>query len=676
MKLALAGFLVGTSAAAFGASVEKLSVVSNGAVIGSVAATIDGRTETVDYAVSNNGRGPKDHATLTLGANGIPVSWTIRGSSVMGAPIDESYNWSNGRAHWVSEPDKGEVASPTPKLYLVSEDSPWVLGTYARALLAAPGHKLDMLPSGTMSLAKVRDAEIGGVPVSVYRLDGAQVDPDYVLLDKQQRLFATLKQAAGGMSALLSVRAGFEKQEQALRSLLDSVEMARAHDLARRLAHDYGAPIRIINVHVFDPASGTLGPATTVVVDKDRIVRTAALPDDSTAAGKGEVVVDGQGGTLVPGLADMHAHMTLQSGILQIAGGVTTARDMGNDNQFMQKLVPAIDRGEIIGPHLVLNGFIEGKSPFSAHAGFVVDSADAAIAAARWYADHGYWRIKIYNSMKPEWVKPLAAEAHRLGMGVCGHIPAFTTPDAMMLAGYDELTHLNQLMLGWLLKPGEDSRTPLRLMAMARAATLDLSSAPVTHTIDLMKQRHVPLDTTASIFEWLMLSRAGAMPPTDTAFYDHMPIGFRRAEQRTYVQLKAPGDDDAFRKGFAKMIELMGLLHRNGIQLLPGTDNSNGFTLHRELVLYTMAGLTPAEALRADTLDIARYFGRTEETGSIERGKRADLMLVAGDPTRDINAINAPRMVIKSGTVYFPSEIYTALGIEPFAAPPPVSDPR
>src|SRR6185503_10016721 len=115
----------------------------------------------------------------------------------------------------------------------------------------------------------------------------------------------------------------------------------------------------------------------------------------------------------------------------------------------------------------------------SARTGFVVESLPDGLRDVQWYADRGYIQIKIYNSMNPDWVQPLAARARELGLRTVGHVPAFTTPDKMIEAGYNEVTHINQLMLGWLLTPEEDTRTPLRLTAMSRAADLDLASPRV-----------------------------------------------------------------------------------------------------------------------------------------------------------------------------------------------------
>jgi hypothetical protein len=252
-------------------------------------------------------------------------------------------------------------------------------------------------------------------------------------------------------------------------------------------------------------------------------------------------------------------------------------------------------------------------------------------------------------------------------------VPAFTTPDRMIEDGYDEITHVNQLMLGWLIKPGEDTRTPLRLTALSRAADLDLAGAPVRHTIDLMKSHQVGLDTTAVIVERLMLSRAGEVAEGDEPYLDHMPIGYQRYRRRSFVNFKDEAEKARYDKAFAKVLDVMALLHREGIPLWPGTDDTTGFTVHRELELYAKIGMTPAEVLRVATFDCDRYLSRDQDYGSLERGKRADFFLIPGDPTKNISAIREIRLVMKDGVAYYPQEIYSAIGIKPFASPPPLT---
>jgi hypothetical protein len=348
---------------------------------------------------------------------------------------------------------------------------------------------------------------------------------------------------------------------------------------------------------------------------------------------------------------------------------------MGNDNQKLLDLMPRLDAGELPGPTIIPSGLIEGRSPYSAHLGVIPETLDEALDAVRWYADRGYAQIKLYNSLNPAWVEPLTAEARRLGLRAVGHIPAFTTPDRMMQDGYQEITHINQLMLGWLLDPGEDTRTPLRLTAMARARDLDLDAPKVRRTVALMQELGVGLDTTTVIVERLMLSRARHIQAGDAPYLDHMPIGYQRYRKRTFAPAQDADELRCYDEAFPKVLQTMALLRRAGISLWPGTDDGTGFTLHRELELYVESGMTPAEALRVATYDCAAHLGRSHSHGSIERGKRADLLLLEGDPTSDISALRRIRMVMKDGDIYFPQDIYRELGVAPFAAPPPISTP-
>ena len=651
------------------ASVERFTIVQDSTTIGTIVAITDNDLVNVDFAVSENGRGPKHHETIRLGSDFVPVEWTVAGTSLMGGPVSEKYSWQSGKATWTSQADHGEVPTAKPELYVVNDDSPWALFVYARALLEAPNHTLEVLPSGSMRLSQVSELTVGngtnGLPVTIYRLDGVKLDPQYVMLDQSRRLVSVFGDGA------LTVREGYEKEAEFINKISRDLGFAWARDEQRKLRHHFDAPVRIRNVHIFDPLTGRVSAASTVVVAGGRISEIFPLADSSSDP-EDEVLIDGEGGTLVPGLHDMHSHSTLRSGLFYLAAGITSTRDMGNDNSFLLRLIPEINAGEIAGPRITPNGFLEGKSQYSARTGFVAETLPDALRDVHWYADRGYFQIKIYNSMNPDWVKPIAEEAHRLGMTVTGHIPAFDTPDRAIRDGYNEITHINQLMLGWLLKPGEDTRTPLRLTAMARAATLDLSSAPVQTTLALMKANHIAHDPTAVILERLMLSRAGTVQPGDVDYLDHMPISYQRYRRRTFVPIKTPEEDEAYRKAFAKVIETLRMLRENGIRLLPGTDDTTGFTLHRELELYTNAGMTPAEALRAATLTPEEYLGHSDELGRIERGKIADFFVIAGDPTTDIREIKFARLVSKGNSIYFPNEIYQELSIKPFAAPPPI----
>jgi imidazolonepropionase-like amidohydrolase len=163
------------------------------------------------------------------------------------------------------------------------------------------------------------------------------------------------------------------------------------------------------------------------------------------------------------------------------------------------------------------------------------------------------------------------------------------------------------------------------------------------------------------------------VPDNSAAYLEHMPIGYLRYHKRSYVSFKGTEEEARYAAAFQKVMDTIALLHKDGVRLLPGTDNNIGFTVHRELELYTKAGIPAAEVLRMATYDLEAYMHRDQNYGTIARDKVADFFLVPGDPTQDINAIRQIRMVMKDGVIYFPQEIYQAYGIKPFAAPPPVT---
>jgi hypothetical protein len=380
-------------------------------------------------------------------------------------------------------------------------------------------------------------------------------------------------------------------------------------------------------------------------------------------------VVDGTGGTLLPGLFDAHSHLDDWGGALNIAAGVTLARDPGNDNDTLLLLEKRIAAGEVMGPRVKNSGFLEGKSPFSAHTGFVVDSADEAKEKVRWYASHGFWGVKIYNSMNPDFVKPIADEAHRLGLHVSGHVPAFMSAEQAIRDGYDEITHINQLVLDFLIdRSKDDTRTTFRFTAVGeRMQSLDLRSEPVQRMIALMKSRKTTLDPTLATFSPVLLARPGTAAPADVPWLDHMPVAVQRGRASAVLDVK-PEQYATYDASWKKLEDMLLMLYENGIQLVPGTEDVAGMVLHSELEAWVKAGIPAPAVLSMATVGGARFLGVDGQQGPIAPGKLADLYLVDGDPTQDIRAIRKGKLVVKGGNVYYPDEIHESLGIKPFQA--------
>jgi imidazolonepropionase-like amidohydrolase len=465
------------------------------------------------------------------------------------------------------------------------------------------------------------------------------------------------------------VVAGYEAVTAELERLQQQAEAKYLEDLAAKHTQALPQPILIRNVRVFDAQSKSLGEPADVYVNDGRI---AAIYPANSPAKDPATVIDGAGRALLPGLFDMHTHEDAWNSALQIAGGVTTTRDMGNDNAVLAKLRADIAAGRAIGPHIEPAGYIEGEGPFASRGGFVVDDVESAQEAVDWYAERGYRQVKLYNSIKPEWAGPIAAYAHSRGLRVSGHVPAFSRAARVVQEGYDELQHINQLMLNFVSDPDTDSRTILRFNLVGeRARDLDLDSAAVRDFIRLLADRGTVIDATMATFEATYTQQPGDMDPSLAPVADHFPVANQRAWRNNSTDVSG-GKLATYRESWQRMMQFFGRLHAAGVPLVAGTDSLAGFMLHRELELYVQAGIPAGEVIRIATEGAARVAGVLADRGTVERGKRADLILVEGDPASDISDIRRISYVLKDGVGHAPATLYEEFGIRRFVEPPAI----
>ncbi len=670
MRIPISFIILGAmaSSASAQAPAERYLVISNGARVGHLQVTRHGTRVDTDFLIDDNGRGPKIRETWQLGPDGLPRQLTLSGKTTFGSPAKESFRWQGNRAEWQSLNDRGSTAATGRGMYLPIDGSPYFVALYLPALLAASEHTLPAWPGGSVRAERVRDVSLpgSGGKSTVWALWGLDLAPVFILTGPDGR-------GAGALSGwFVLVPEAWEKNAKELNQLAVKLESELLATLTTRLTHRWDRPVQLRNVRVLDPVTGTLSPPTSVVTYHGRITTIASdfEPPDST------IRIDGEGGTLVPGLFDLHSHYGTWQGPLHLAAGVTTVRDMGNDNLVLDEILRGVEKGTLMGPRVVRSGFLEGKSPFSAQGGFVVDSLPVALEKVRWYAERGYYQVKIYNSMPPDWVAPIAAEAHRLGMRVAGHVPAFSSSPRVVRDGYDEVTHINQLILSFLIDTDkEDTRTPFRFTALGlRAAKLSLDDPRLQQLIAEMLKRGVGHDPTIATFQSLLLARAGKVTPGDAPWLDHMPGPIQRSRKVAILDIK-PGEDATYRASSQKLRDVLKLLFDRGIHLVPGTDDVPGVMLHSELEEWQRAGIPAKDVLRLATIGAAEHLGLDRELGTIARGKRADLLLVPGDPTKDVSVLRQVRLVMKDGAVYFPDELHTAIGVKPFGTRPVIQEP-
>ena len=444
----------------------------------------------------------------------------------------------------------------------------------------------------------------------------------------------------------------------------NKVKESRAADLAAKLAHHVPG-IVFTHANVFDAESGKVVPDQDVLVVGNRIVSVQFIVRPLQGPPPaGITVIDATGKTLLPGLWDMHAHVGDNHGLLNLAAGVTTIRDLGNDTDSLLARRQRIADGKEIGTRIVLAGIIDGRGPYQGPTKVLVSTEAEARAAVDNYKRLGYRQIKIYSSVRPELVPAIIDEAHKNGLRVSGHIPAEMTAAQCVELGYDEIQHINFLVLNFF-PDIKNTNTIARLVEPAkRGADLDLASPQVQSFIKLLQDHHTKLDLTLSIFEDQYLNRAGQIPRGSQPIASRLPAQVRRGLLSTGLTPPA-GMDDTYRKSFAKMMDFAGLLYRSGIPIEAGTDSMPGFALHRELELDVQAGISPAQVLQNATLNAARIMSLDKDLGSIAPGKLADLVLVDGNPAANISDIRKTALVVKDGVLYNPAELYTELGVKP-----------
>jgi imidazolonepropionase-like amidohydrolase len=413
---------------------------------------------------------------------------------------------------------------------------------------------------------------------------------------------------------------------------------------------------------LFDPATLEVHAGTTVLLDGERIL--AVGPDGEVVLPADTEILDAGGMTLLPGLWDMHAHLSEFDGPLNLAAGVTGARDLANDVDELAALRTQWESGETLGPRVVAAGFLDGPGPYAGPTRALVDSVDAGVEWIRRYAGLGYGQIKLYSSLRPELVAPLAAEAHRLGLRVSGHIPAGMIAEQAIADGYDELQHINMVVLNFFPEIVE-TRTPARFTEVAaRATEIDPASERFLRFVELLRARGTVVDPTVSIFLGMFRDRPGEISREMAAVADRLPPTVRRG----YLAGGLPvpeGMAETYERSADRLLELVAALHHAGVPIVAGTDALAGFALHRELEVYVGAGIPAPEVLRIATLGAARVLGLDGELGSVAPGKLADLVLVAGRPDERIGDLRRVRTVIRGGRVIDAVALYSALGVAP-----------
>jgi len=641
------------------ASAERYLVVSDAGKHGEMWRWTlpDGRTA-FRHSQSLRGWITETDATVRYSQDGRPAEIVVRGITPSGDAA-ESYTEGAGNARWTTAIDSG--SAPAGKKVYLPAGGPGLVNAWLIEQLAAAGEQgVELLPSGRASLAFGPSLTINGPSgaktVKLAFLRGILSSPLPVWLDEQNKYFADV----GWISVM---PAGFEANAKAMRDVQDLATADAVKSIAQRfLTTAARAPVLFDNVRLFDADKGVFLDNRAVLAADGKIEAIGAA--GSITPPSGARVFDGRGKTLVPGIWDSHMHIGDDWDVLaNMANGMTSFRSPGTMIDRAQSVVARRASGELLMGEPFIQAIVDKKDPLAAQGSMTVSSEAEAIEAVREIKQADLWGVKFYTSMNPAWIAPAAAEAKKLGLHVSGHVPATMRPLEAVRAGYDELTHLNFVVMQAMPKAVVDkANTAERIAGPARLAKdVDWDAPGMRAFIAELKQRGTIVDPTLVIFESMLTSDGGTPAPAYVPYVGIIsPVLDRSFKAGGYPLAEGLTRSD-YRKSYAKMAELLRKLHDAGVTIVAGTDGS-GIELVRELELYRGVGFTPAEALQSATIVPARVVGADRRTGSIAVGKEADMVLVDGDVSKDLGALRRVVTVVSDGYVMDGDELRKAAG--------------
>jgi imidazolonepropionase-like amidohydrolase len=597
-----------------------------------------GLTQTSKFSFVDRGTTVPLDTTLQFDRDLNPVRLAIRGDVARISKIDVEVTLSSGVA--------------TIREGSVSRREPTSAGVFMLAGYAPPSVQMTLMRYWA---ARGRPATVPLLPHGAARIqprgrDEISADGRTVMLDRysvdgviwgRETLWVD---AGGRLAALVSVDAEFDHFEAARPEFASAIPqlVARAASdgmaaMAETAATESPAASRqvaIVGGTILDMTGRKPIPNGTVVIGDGRI--TAVGPSNRIAVPPQATVVRAAGKTVMPGLWDMHAHFEqVEWGPIYLAAGITTVRDVGNELEFVAAVRDAVAAGKGLGPRMLLAGLIDGPG----RRGLGVSRAATPEEGRQWvdrYHDAGFDQIKVYSSVTLDVLRAIAAEAHKFGMTVAGHVPDSLNALTAMDAGLDQISHAEYLG--------------------------DAASSDPQEVIAALKRHGAVVDPTLALYE--LLAR-----PLDQPI-DTFEPGIRKVARELETPLNgfgAPIERAARAKArLAEGLALVNRLHRAGVPIVAGTDQSvPGHSLHRELELYAQAGFSPFDALAAATVVPARAMKKLADSGTIENGKRGDVIVLDGNPLDDIRNTRRIYRVVTNGRVFDPAPLWRSVGFQP-----------
>ena len=565
-------------------------------------------------------------STLRLGSDLIPVHFTAKGRSYRFVNVDVDVSVANrvatvrhlGESADVRLPDTYFTAlSYAPLVGRALLVRYWERHGRPRQLAVVPGTPTR---SVAIEFRGVDSVRIGDQTVRLrrYLVHGVVWGREWLWLDDQDRFAAIVTRIH--ILPLEGVRAD-------LADALPVLQQAAVDDMTTIMREQAASTPRVAEESfVLDGATLIDGTGRPPIADSVIVVRNGQI----VAAGArgrpsmppGVRVIDAHGTTVTPGLWDMHAHASqIEWAPAYLGVGVTTIRDMGAETRYITALRDAGAAPRVVGPRVLVAGLIDGEAP--AAFGSVTASTPAqARSIVEHYHAAGFQQMKLYSLLQPDLVAATTTRAHELGMTVTGHVPTSLGTRRAIEAGMDQVAHMPI--------DGEPG------------------SAEQRETIALLAKRQVVVDPTIPWTELL-----GRAPETPIESFESsigaapLPLVF------SYRSVVNKVDAAGARQRLERQLAMIKTLYDAGVPIVAGTDGGvPGYSLLRSLELYVQAGLTPMAAIQSATSVAAKAMGEAATAGTIEPGKRADLLVLDADPLADIRNIRQSRWVVVGGRVY------------------------
>lgn len=426
--------------------------------------------------------------------------------------------------------------------------------------------------------------------------------------------------------------------------------------------------VALTHVRVIDGTGVPPLADQTVVIAAGKIqsigpAATAKVPE-------GAKVLEMAGRSVMPGLVLMHEHLFYPTGRLALfnemgwsfprlylASGVTTMRTAGSVEPYTDlNIKRLIDSGRIPGPRVHVTGsYLDGKGSFATQF-HVLTGPDDARRMVRQWADEGVTSFKAYMYINRAELGAAIEEAHKRGIKVTGHLCAVGFREAAAL-GIDNLEH--GAVIDTEFVPGKQPDVcPSQNETVSNFTRLDLDSAAVREMIRDLVARKVAITSTLAVFEAFLPDR----PPLQQRVLDALTPD-ARAQYLVSRARAAEAKNSPWPAALKKEMQFELAFARAGGRLMAGTDPTGnggalaGFGSQREVILLVEAGFTPLEAIRIATLNAAEYLGEADRIGTIAPGKLADLVVLRGDPSANINDIEQVELVFKDGVGYDPTKL-------------------